>query len=180
MYETPGWGWLHYITSSHIVVNVVEESISVGIKTEFCFKWSLSYPPRTMAMLAKGYGPIRRLMFDGDEAKYDLWEIKFLWIYETSQVARSYPNRRQARWGNAVKNIDALAQLIQCLDDRSLSLVMRDAKDDGREALQILRDHYMGKSKPRVIALYTELTSQQKGHAESITEYVLRAETAAA
>ena len=78
MYETPGWGWLHYITSSHIVVNVVEESISVGIKTEFCFKWSLSYPPRTMAMLAKGYGPIRRLMFDGDEAKYDLWEIKFL------------------------------------------------------------------------------------------------------
>lgn len=73
-----------------------------------------------------------------------------------------------------------MAQLIQCLDDRSLSLVMRDAKDDGREALQILRDHYMGKSKPRVIALYTELTSQQKGHAESITEYVLRAETAAA
>ena len=31
-----------------------------------------------MAMLATGYGPIRRLMFDGDEAKYDLWEIKFL------------------------------------------------------------------------------------------------------
>ena len=57
---------------------------------------------------------------------------------------------------------------------------MRDATDDGREALQILRNHYMGKSKPRVIALYTELTSLQKGHAESITEYVLRTETAAA
>ena len=57
---------------------------------------------------------------------------------------------------------------------------MRDAKDDSREALQILRDHYMGKSKLRVIALYTELTSLQKGHAESITEYVLRTETAAA
>ena len=38
----------------------------------------------------------------------------------------------------------------------------------------------MGKSKPRVIALYTKLTSLQTGHAESITEYVLRAETAAA
>ena len=38
----------------------------------------------------------------------------------------------------------------------------------------------MGKSKPRVLALYTELTSLQKGHAESITDYVLRAETAAA
>ena len=57
---------------------------------------------------------------------------------------------------------------------------MRDAKDDGKKALQILRNHYMGKSKPRVLALYTELTSLQKGHAESITDYVLRAETAAA
>ena len=81
---------------------------------------------------------------------------------------------------NASKNIDAFTQLIQCLDDRSLSLVMRDAKDDGRKALQILRNHYMGKSKPCVLALYTELTSLQKGHAESITDYVLRAETAAA
>lgn len=38
----------------------------------------------------------------------------------------------------------------------------------------------MGKSKPRVLALYTELTSLQKGRDESITDYVLRAETAAA
>ena len=78
------------------------------------------------------------------------------------------------------KNIDSFAQLILCLDDRSLSLVMRDAKDDGRKALKILRNHYMGKSKPRVLALYTELTSLQKGHDECITDYVLRAETAAA
>ena len=54
---------------------------------------------------------------------------------------------------NAFKNIDAFIQLIQCLDDRSLSLVMRDVKDDGRKALQILRNHYMGKSKPCVLAL---------------------------
>ena len=57
---------------------------------------------------------------------------------------------------------------------------MRDAKDDGRKALKILRYHYMDKSKPRVLALYTELTSLQKGHDECITDYVLRAETAAA
>jgi len=57
---------------------------------------------------------------------------------------------------------------------------MRDARDDCRKALQILRNHYMGKSKPRVLALYTKLTSLQKGHDEFITVYVLRAETAAA
>ena len=25
-----------------------------------------------------GYGPRRALIFDGDEAKYELWEVKFL------------------------------------------------------------------------------------------------------
>jgi len=55
------------------------------------------------------------------------------------------------------KNAEAFAELIQCLDDRSLSLVIRDAMDDGiRKALQILRDHYLGKSKPRIITLYTD------------------------
>ena len=81
---------------------------------------------------------------------------------------------------DVTKNIDASAQLIQYLDDRSLSLVMRDAKDDGRKALEILRNRYMGKSKPCVLALYTELTSLQKGHDKCITDYVLRAETTAA
>ena len=78
--------------------------------------------------------------------------------------------------------IEVFAQLIQCLDDRSLSLVMRDAKDNGRKALQILRNHYMGKSKPCVLPLYTKLTSlqMQKGHDECITDYVLCAEAAAA
>ena len=31
-----------------------------------------------MATLAIGYGPSGRLMFDGNEPKYDLLEIKFL------------------------------------------------------------------------------------------------------
>ena len=133
-----------------------------------------------MATLATGYGPSRRLMFDGDEAKYELWEIKFLGFMRLHKLQEVILAEGELDEENAVKNIDAFAQLIQCLDDRSLFLVMRDAKDDGRKALQILRNHYMGKSKPRVLALYTQLTSLQKGHAESITDYVLRAETAAA
>ena len=46
----------------------------------------------------------------------------------------------------------------ECLDDRSLSPVIRDAKDNGKKALEILREHYFGKSKPKIISLYTELT----------------------
>lgn len=76
------------------------------------------------------------------------------------------------------KNAEAYAELIQFLDDKSLSLVMREAADDGRKALKILRDYYQGKGKPRIISLYTELTSLQKSDSESVTEYVIRAERA--
>ena len=117
-------------------------------------------------------------MFDGDEAKYELWEIQFLGYLRLHKLYDVILAEEEPKEGDVEKNIDAFAQLIQCLDDRSLSLVMRDAKDDGRKALKILRNHYMGKSKPRVLALYTELTSLQKGHDECITDYVLRAETA--
>jgi len=54
---------------------------------------------------------------------------------------------------------------------------MRDATDDGRKA-PILRAHYDGTGKPRAISLYTELTSLVKSANESVTDYVIRAETA--
>ena len=80
---------------------------------------------------------------------------------------------------NEERQADAFAELVQCLDDRSLSLVIRDARDDGRKALEILRQHYQGKGKPRVIALYTELTSLKKRENESAVDYMLRAEKSA-
>ena len=110
-----------------------------------------------MITLATGYGPSRRLLFDGDEAKYELWEIKFLGHLRFNKLYDVILPEEEPGEGDVEKSIDAFAQPIQCLDDRSLSLVMRDAKDDGRKALRILRNHYMGKSKPRVLALYTEL-----------------------
>ena len=77
------------------------------------------------------------------------------------------------------KKASAFAEMVQCLDDRSLSLVIREAKNDGRKALRVLREHYQGKGKPRIIALYTELTSLQMGETETTTDYIIRAETAA-
>ncbi len=120
-----------------------------------------------------------RLLFDGDEKNYELWEVKFLGhlrlqglkeIITTESAGVETPEE-------AASNAEAYAELIQFLDDKSLSLVMREA-DDGRAALKILRDYYAGKGKPRVISLYTELTSLQKSSSESVTEYVIRAETA--
>ena len=43
----------------------------------------------------------------------------------------------------------------------------------------MLREHYPGNGKPRVIALHTKLTSLRKGENETTTDYIIRAETAA-
>lgn len=125
-----------------------------------------------------------RLLFDGDKKNYELWETKFLGhlrLQGLKNVILNEPFDNEDEEATAYdkdKNAEAYAELIQFLDDKSLSLVMREAADDGRKALQILRDYYAGKGKPRVISLYTELTSLQKSSSESVTEYVMRAETA--
>ena len=92
--------------------------------------------------------------------KYEQWEIKFLGyirfkLKDTITAAEDTDI-------DAFKNEEAFAGLIQFLDDKSLALVMRDAQDDGRKALKILRAHYTGTGKPRVISLYMELTSLVK------------------
>ena len=37
---------------------------------------------------------------------------------------------------DAAKKADAFAELVQCLDDRSLSLIIREAKDEGRKSVE--------------------------------------------
>ncbi|KAK3784765.1 hypothetical protein RRG08_032218 [Elysia crispata] len=81
---------------------------------------------------------------------------------------------------DAGKNAEAFAELLQCLDDKSLSLIIRDPRDNGKAALKILRDHYLPKGKPRIITLYTELTSLRFNTRETLTEFIVRAETLAA
>ena len=117
-----------------------------------------------------------RLYFDGDESGYELWETKFLAHLRIKDLHGVI----EAAAPDAAKNISVYAELVLLLDNVSLSLVMRDAKDDGKKAIEILRDHYLGKSKPRIISLYSELASLKMSSEESVTDYVLRAECTAA
>ncbi|GFO13972.1 CCHC-type Zinc finger, nucleic acid binding protein a [Plakobranchus ocellatus] len=135
---------------------------------------------------ATGYGPSAnrtfRILFDGDERKFSLWETKFLGfimrVRNLHSVFKDLSNQDTPVVAN--KNEEAYAKLVQVLDDRSLSLIIRDAREDGRKALQILHNHYRPTGKPRVITLYNELTSLIKLKHESITDYIIRAETSAA
>ena len=130
-----------------------------------------------------GYGPRNRwenLMFNGDADRYEQWEVKMLAYMKLKKLKKIIlPAVDENEAVDDDKNDEAFSELVQFLDDTSLGLVIRDAKDDGRKALSILREHYAGSGKPRIISLYTVLTSLQKSNQETITDYIIRAETAA-
>ena len=105
-----------------------------------------------MAASARGYGPKRSeyLVFDGDESNYEKWEVKLLAYLSLRKLKKTVLCEGA---NDAAKNEEAYSEIVQLLDDRSLALVMNDAKDDGRKALKILREHYAGKGKPRVLSM---------------------------
>ena len=123
-----------------------------------------------------GYGSQTRnnLIFDGNEEKYDMWECKFLAHMRIKKLKKVIsPDGPRT---TADEQEDAFAELIQCLDERSIALVMRDATDHGRKALTILRNHYAGHGKPRVLSMFRNLSTIEKEENEDLTGYLLRAE----
>ena len=120
-----------------------------------------------------GYGP-RALIFSGEEEDYDLWEVRFLGYMALQNLKKTIlPG---AETPDDTKNERAYAELVMILDAKSLSMVMTDAADDGRKTLSILRDHYRGASKPRILTLYTNLCNLKLVSTEDLTEYISRAE----
>ena len=70
-----------------------------------------------MANNVTGYGPSARLIFDGDERKFELWEIKFFGYLRLKKLdAILTPLAEDAnetvRAADATKNADAFAELI--------------------------------------------------------------------
>ena len=109
-----------------------------------------------------GYGPrTAKPFFDGNKSKYELWEVKFLGYFRIQHLHQIILSTTdQSDDINFVeKNATVFTELIQYLDDKSLSLVIRDAQDYGRKALTILRERYLLKGKPKIISLYIELIS---------------------
>ena len=100
-----------------------------------------------------GYGPrAAKHFFDGDESKYELWEVKFLGYLRIQHLHQIVllPTDQSDDMDFIEKNETVFAELIQYLDDKNLSLVIRDARDIGRKALTILREHYLSKGKRKI------------------------------
>ena len=133
-----------------------------------------------MSNLSTGYGPRARslnLYFDGTQSKFETFETKFKAYLRLRKLLKYDSDVETDESRN--QNAEVFAELVQAIDDSSLNLIMREAENDGKKALKILRDHYLPKGKPRIIGLYTELSSMTMTN-ETVTEYILRAETAAA
>ena len=131
-------------------------------------------------MNSTGYGPStqwKNITFDGDERKFELWEVKFFGYLKIRKLKHVLIAKEGEAEISADDKETAFAELIQFLDERSISLIMRDALNDGRKAFQILKEHYAGSGKPRIISLYTQLTSLKKKPGEQMTDYILRAES---
>ena len=129
-----------------------------------------------------GYGPsslLAKYCFDGDEKNFELWETRIMGYMRIKKLHDVFADLDTERNIAADKNALAFAELIQFLDERSLALIIRDAKDNGRKAFKILKEHYQSSGKPRMISLYTQLGTLKMSHDEDVTDYILRGETAA-
>ncbi|KAF2358480.1 Reverse transcriptase RNA-dependent DNA polymerase [Trinorchestia longiramus] len=123
-----------------------------------------------------GYGP-SNLTFDGNDERYELWEVKFRAYLDLKSLNSVLEGEESSL--DVETNKQVFSELVQRLDDKSLSLIIRDAYGDGRKSMKILRDHYLGSSKPRIISLYCELAALKMQNGETATDYLLRAETTA-
>ena len=130
-----------------------------------------------------GYGPSGsktrwdHLHFNGNEREYDMWEIRMLAYLKLKglkstvlPVSEGGDNEFEV---DPEKDETAFSELIQFLDKRSLGLVCRDGVNSGRKSLKILHAHYAGCGKPRVMVLYTQLSSLEIGPKEDVTDYII-------
>ena len=67
----------------------------------------------TTSVNLTGYGPRRTLVFDGDESKYELWEVKFLGYMRLQKLYDVViPKEGETSAPNAEKRASAFAELV--------------------------------------------------------------------
>lgn len=120
--------------------------------------------------------------FDGRAEEYELWEERMLCcmhragLKQTILTEPAGPLTVEEKAKDDKLNADAYCALAPLLDNTSLGLIFRDTKDNGRESLKVLREHYIGKGRPRIVSLYITMTALKKAESETVTEYIIQAE----
>ena len=122
-----------------------------------------------------GYGP-RDLpqRYDGDENNFELWLETFMAFLRMKGLHYAFDKYKDKK--DPTIKIEDLKEkiydvLCMCLDRNSLSMIRRDAKDDGVEALNVLKKFYLRTSPQRLLKLIREFFTYQMGES-SVTSFL--------
>ena len=154
-------------------VNLIKRNINIVYVNCALLQGFLIFTSIMPDLRSSGYGPSnpwKKLILDRGKVKDEPSEPKILGYFKLKGLKEGFALGKI----DANKNELMFAELVQYLDERSLSLVMRDAKDNVGEALRKLRAHYIGSGKPRIITLYKQLTTLKISYSESITNYIIK------
>ena len=114
----------------------------------------------------------RCLQFSGEEDDFAYWSEKFEGYMHTKKL-------RGQLLGTDASNDDEKyiiwAELVQCLDKRSIMMLESECKGNGPEAWKRLTAHFSSSETPRVMNLLEQLTSLSL--TEEMTDYLIRTET---
>ena len=100
---------------------------------------------------------LNRLLFDRDEERYEIWETKFLGHLRSLGLKDAILGVNITR--DNERNEEAYAKLLQFLDDKILSLIMREAANNEKKKPSTYYADTMQEKENQVILLYTQSTS---------------------
>ena len=105
--------------------------------------------------LTEGYGPsVAKFFkqFSGQSEDYEIWEDTFhaaLRLLKLHLVFEKNRHLRPAEYKINDDNQSVYDYLTLCLDKNSVAIIRRPAKDDGVNALKVLRQHHMRETHQR-------------------------------
>ena len=79
-------------------------------------------------MFQENLTQIKKNFLNEENQKYELWEVKFLSFMRIQKLYDVFVPSRDEEGLDEARNATAFAELVQCLDDRSLSLIIRSKR----------------------------------------------------
>ena len=112
--------------------------------------------------------------FSGEEDDFAYWSEKFEGYMHTKKLREHLLGIDTS---NDDENYNIWAELVQCLDKRSIMILKSECKVNGPEAWKRLTAHFSSSETPRLMNLLEQLTSLSLKPTEEMTDYLIRAET---
>ena len=116
----------------------------------------------------------RCLQFSGENDDFAHWSEKIESYMHTKQLRGQLLGTDTSNDDKKYKN---WAELMQCLDKRSIMMLKSECKGNGPEAWKQLTAHFSSSETPRVMNLLEQVISLSLKPTEEMIDYLIRAET---